>query len=66
MERTELTTVQTDKETLRKLRELAQANERSTPGQLRWLVNWEYEKWQKARALEAAAEKAAKREGRSA
>lgn len=62
----DLTTVQTDKETLDKLKKLAAANERSAAGQLRWMVNWEYEKWEKAKAIEAAEHKQAKRAGRSA
>ena len=43
----ELTTIQTDTETLEKLREISKANERSMAGQLRWLVA---EAWQKLKS----------------
>jgi len=38
----ELANIQTDSETLEKLRELAKVNERSMSGQLRWMINREW------------------------
>ncbi len=46
-----LTTIQIDVETREKLKTLAAAFERTSAGQLRWLVNQEYEKWESAKLL---------------
>lgn len=46
MGNTDLTTIQIDVETREKLRALASANERTSAGHLRWLVNQDFEKLQ--------------------
>lgn len=55
-----LTTVQIDVETRDKLKILAQAFERTAAGQLRWLVNQEYEKWEAVKLLPAPRQKKSK------
>ena len=46
-----LTTIQIDVETREKLKTLAAAFERTSAGQLRWLVNQEYQKWESVKLL---------------
>ncbi len=46
-----LTTIQIDVETRDKLKILATALERTMAGQLRWLVNQEFEKWDSVKLL---------------
>ena len=46
-----LTTIQIDVETREKLKTLAAAFERTSAGQLRWLVNQEYERWESEKLL---------------
>ena len=53
-----LTTVQIDVETRDKLKVLAKAFERTQAGQLRWMVNMEFEKWDKVKLLPANVTKA--------
>lgn len=55
-----LTTVQIDVETRDKLKILAQAFERTAAGQLRWMVNQEYEKWEAVKLLPATTLKKSK------
>lgn len=57
-----LTTVQIDVETRDRLKVLAEAYERTSAGQLRWLVNQEYTKLKALKLLPKGESKKAKKE----